>query len=203
MFSCLITPVPRLFAPFTSFLIPSSPISPLSPLLPSSLPLYLTYSPPLYPYLVPCTSFPPLLEHARRHNLALARPNSADCAFLTFLIRRLVCSFVSFLSVFFFHQNNTPPFTSKSSLPCRPMHQSLVHFPSARFPRLTVLSPAFPLPPFFFFMGRLGAWCLVTLCSWPLHAVLGALPSYPTGLYPALGHCAFFCHHLISPRLVT
>jgi hypothetical protein len=43
----------------TSFLIPSCPISPLSPLLPSSLPLYLTYSPPLYPYLVPCTSFPP------------------------------------------------------------------------------------------------------------------------------------------------
>jgi hypothetical protein len=46
-------------------------------------------------------------------------------------------------------------------------------------------------PPLFFFHGT--SWCLVTLCSWPLHAVLGALPSYPTGL------CIFSSPSHIAP----
>lgn len=98
---------------------PLTPISPLRPLQPRPS-IYLTYSSPLSPYIFLSTLLSPpraLRECEYCTYLALTSP---FCAFRTFLIWPLVCSFVSFLVRLLFHQNNTPRLRLIVSSPCVP-----------------------------------------------------------------------------------
>ena len=189
MFSCLITPLLAYSRPYV-FLILLPPFSPLPPLLPLPPPSPPHLFPSALPVPRPLHLFPPFLKHALRHNVTSSGPPRPSCAFPTFLIWPLVYSFVSFLSVFFFHQNKTFPFTSnrlfdfsRHPVPAPipvvllPVHHThLVHqspLPSARvssLPRLIFLFRHPPSPPFFFV--AVGRGRLADVVLWPPRLIL-------------------------------
>jgi hypothetical protein len=208
LFSCLITtplaprsPI-RLYVLFFSFLphfasLPSPfLLSPCS-LLPHPFLFALPLPRPLH-------LFPPLLAHGQRQQLSPPRPS---CAFLTFLIRPLVCSFVSFLSLFF-SIRTTPPFTSnrlfdssRHPVPCtnsfglsdwstthlvrKPSLLSNLRPDCLSLPRLIVRLRHSPPPPFF--GGRLGD--VLPVCF----GRLTVLPRVATRSFSA-GTLCIFCH---------